>query len=519
MEDLSGKQLGQYQVVEALGGGGMASVYKAYQANMERHVALKILPRHLAAEPDFVSRFKNESKVIASLEHPNILPVYDFGEADGYTYLVMRYVEGGQTLSGLLQGVPLPDAHIQRLIGQIAAALDYAHSRGVIHRDVKPSNVLLDEHGNCLLSDFGLAKVLFNSSHLTASGAFLGTPKYASPEQCLGSSDIDQRSDVYSLGVIMYEMATGRPPFDAETPMGVVIKHIHDPLPMPRTINPDLPEAVERVILKALSKEPLARHSTAGELALAFYAAVEGCAEEIDGLPAARTAAPRKTQPVTVQTVLGRRFPRINKWITAGILGLILFFAGAGSIWVIDKFIQPSEPQVQSAVIPATTDVLPTQTLSPLPPSPTTVPNPTQTRTASPTQQSSENPSPTPSFEGYQVVADGSLIFRSGPGIVYRWVAGSPYSTGTEFLIEGRSEDEEWFFALLHGVLEGWVQISDLQTEIDLLTLPVIESPPTPLPAATSTPKPAQSKDKSNPTDAKPGKPTDAPTNDPYPYP
>lgn len=272
MENLSGRQLGPYRIIAPLGEGGMAAVYKAFQPSVDRIVALKILPRHYAAEPGFAQRFAQEARVIASLEHPHILPVYDYGEADGYTYLVMRYVEGG-TLADRLKGRPLPLPEARRILSQLAAALDYAHARSVVHRDVKPSNVLMDEQGNCLLSDFGIAKMLEGTSHITATGDFLGTPAYASPEQALGQP-LDGRSDVYSLGVILYEMLTGRPPFLAETPMAVLVKHIHDPLPLPRTLNPAMPESVERVILKALAKRPEDRYQTAGELAQAL-AAVE----------------------------------------------------------------------------------------------------------------------------------------------------------------------------------------------------------------------------------------------------
>lgn len=273
VENLTGKQLGQYRLIAPLGEGGMATVYKSYQPSMEREVALKILPRQYASEPDFVHRFQREAHIIANLQHPHILPVYDYGESDGYPYLVMRYVEG-QTLNDRLKGQPIPLPEASRMISQIASALDYAHAHEVVHRDVKPSNVLIDDQGNCLLSDFGLAKVLLSVSQLTASGAFIGTPTYASPEQCLGR-EAGPRSDIYSLGVILYQMATGRPPFDADTPMAIVIKHVHDPLPMPRSFNPALPEAVERVILKALAKEPQYRYATAGELAGALSEAVQ----------------------------------------------------------------------------------------------------------------------------------------------------------------------------------------------------------------------------------------------------
>lgn len=284
MEDLIGKQLGQYQIVAQLGKGGMAAVYKALQPSMERLVAIKILPRNYANEPDFVHRFKQEAKIIAGLEHPNIVPVYDYSETDGYTYLIMRYVDG-KTLTTLLRENNLPLPKIRKIISEIASALDYAHSRGVVHRDIKPSNVLIDGQGNCLLSDFGIAKILISSPKLTNTGAFIGTPTYASPEQCLGHSNLDCRSDVYSLGVILYEMTTGQPPFHAETPMGLVVKHIHDPLPSPSKINPAIPKTIEQVILKALAKEPAERYQTAGEMAKALETAITEVDGEIKSLP------------------------------------------------------------------------------------------------------------------------------------------------------------------------------------------------------------------------------------------
>jgi len=222
----------------------MAAVYKAYQPGMERYVALKILPRYFASDPQFIGRFHQEAKVIAKLQHPHILPVFDFGEADGYTYLVMPFVESG-TLADLMHGQPLPLPRIRSIISQVGDALDYAHAHGLVHRDVKPSNVLVDERGNCLLMDFGIAKIVEGTAQFTETGGIVGTPAYMSPEQGLGQ-ELDGRSDIYSLGVMLYEMATGRPPFDAETPMAIVIKHIHDPLPPPRTINPALSEALER---------------------------------------------------------------------------------------------------------------------------------------------------------------------------------------------------------------------------------------------------------------------------------
>jgi len=271
MEDLTGKQLGQYRIVAPLGEGGMAAVYKAYQQTMDRYVALKILPRHFAADPEFVGRFEQEAKIIAKLQHVHILPVHDYGTSEGYTYIVMPFVETG-TLDDLLQGEPLPQEQIRKIISQVGEALHHAHSQGLVHRDVKPSNILIDQDGNCLLTDFGITKVVEGTAKFTQTGAIIGTPAYMSPEQIMGET-LDGRSDIYSLGIILYQLATGRAPYRAETPPAIFVKHLHDPLPPPRKFNQDLPESVERVILKALAKDPKDRYSNATELVNAIHGA------------------------------------------------------------------------------------------------------------------------------------------------------------------------------------------------------------------------------------------------------
>jgi len=272
MEDLIGKQFGAYQIIAQCGQGGMATVYKAYQPSMDRYVALKVLPRFHSSDPEFIGRFEQEAKALAKLQHPHILPVFDYGESEGYTYFVMPLMQDGN-LAELIVDARLPLRRINQIISQIGGALEFAHSRGFIHRDVKPSNILLDESGNCTLMDFGIAKIIEGSKEFTQTGGILGTPAYMSPEQGSGQK-IDHRSDIYSLGIILYEMVTGKPPFEAETPVAVIFKHVHDPLPPPSKLVPDLSEDVERVLLKSLTKNPEDRYQSVREMVDALSSAV-----------------------------------------------------------------------------------------------------------------------------------------------------------------------------------------------------------------------------------------------------
>src|SRR3972149_6227965 len=271
MSDLIGQTLGGYRILSQIGKGGMATVYKAFQPSLDRYVAIKVLPPYYAAQDEtFLRRFRQEARAVARLRHPNILIVLEYGEQDGTTYIVMEYVEAGALTERL--GKPLALGDVAQVIQQVASALDYAHEQGVIHRDVKPSNILLPKPDWPLLTDFGLAKIV-GGTHLTQTGAIFGTPAYMSPEQGRGES-LDTRSDIYSLGIVLYEMATGAVPYTAETPMAGVVKHIIEPLPFPRTKKPELPEAVELVILKALAKDPGDRYSRAGEMAQALTEAL-----------------------------------------------------------------------------------------------------------------------------------------------------------------------------------------------------------------------------------------------------
>jgi tRNA A-37 threonylcarbamoyl transferase component Bud32 len=272
MDDLIGMDLGRYRILERLGEGGMATVYKAYDTRLERDVAVKVIRTDLfgpAMIEAILKRFDREAKGLARLTHPNIVGVIDYGEYEGSPYLVMTYLVGGTLKKMLGQRMPWQEA--VRLLLPIAHALEFAHQHNIIHRDVKPSNILLTENGQPMLTDFGIAKILDleEGQTLTAPGVGIGTPEYMSPEQGLGRA-VDARTDVYSLGIVFYELITGRKPYIADTPMAVLEKHLHDPLPRPSSLVPDLPDDVEKLLLKSLAKETRDRYQSMDELAAAL---------------------------------------------------------------------------------------------------------------------------------------------------------------------------------------------------------------------------------------------------------
>src|SRR5215211_1854391 len=364
-----GQMLGPYRIINQIGRGGMANVYKAYQSSIDRYVAIKVLPSQLAESKEFATRFHQEARIIASLEHPHILPVFDYGESDGVAYFVMRYLEAGTLKDRMETGRPLPLNEIDRLFTQLAEALSYAHSHGIVHRDLKPANVLIDSHGNVFLTDFGIAKLLESASpRLTQTDAIMGTPAYISPEQAQSQS-VDQRADIYSLGIILYEMVTGRVPFLADTPLAVLFKHISDPLPLPSLVKPDIPPSIEQVILKALAKDPKDRFSTAEEFVAAWKHALEEAetvrhAPETSSTPTRYTVLADQTQrkPAPVKQATPRSgLP--TGWIIGCLAGACLLFsvvgiAILGANWRNIPFLNP-----------AATDTplpLPTQTISPI---------------------------------------------------------------------------------------------------------------------------------------------------------
>ncbi|MBZ0299903.1 MAG: serine/threonine protein kinase [Anaerolineae bacterium] len=310
---LIGRRLGKYEIIELIGQGGMATVYKGYQPDIDRFVAVKVLPPHPGQDRMFIERFRLEARTIAQLQHPHILPMHDYGGDADVLYLVMAYVNGGSLKDRIERG-PLPLHDAETILRQIASALDYAHRRGVIHRDIKPDNILLDEEGHALLADFGIVKIMEgeSTSGLTATGGVLGTPAYMAPEQSQGMSTGPQ-ADIYSLGVIVYEMITGRQPYQADTPMQVMLKHITDPVPSPLEVSAGLPSALEPVMLRVLAKHPEDRYGSATEFAQEFLRAIHRDSssftlkeslptkESVPTTPPQRTPTPESAMPVMIQ--------------------------------------------------------------------------------------------------------------------------------------------------------------------------------------------------------------------------
>lgn len=393
MELSPGAAFGPYRLVERAGVGGMAEVWRAQDTRLDRSAALKFLSHQYAGEAGYLDRFRREARAVSRLDHPNILPVWDVGEQDGWTYMVSPYVGGG-TLAERL-GHPWPLLEAVQVLQPLASALDYAHAEGIVHRDVKPSNVLFNERRRLLLGDFGIARMLEGTSVFTSAGLVIGTPQYMAPEQAEGEP-AGPASDLYSLGVIAYELLTGRPPFMAETPLAVLRAHVDRPLPPPRSLNPALPISVEAVLLKALAKDPRYRYPSGEAMVRALYTAINAGDEETVIIGRDEQAEPRAPDRTPVKTAKARRRPLI----LAGAAGLgLLLLVGLYALKPGQRPGDATPTRTTGAVIaadgtPATPSAVPTPaatasatpapaTRTATPPPPTITSTPTESQVVS----------------------------------------------------------------------------------------------------------------------------------------
>jgi serine/threonine protein kinase len=366
------EQIGRYQIKGELGRGGFATVYRGYDPRFEREVAIKLMPPEmLHADPQFKMRFEREAKIIAQLEHPAIVPVYDVGEENNQPYFVMRYMSGG-SLSERIKAKTYSIEETVRIIEQIAPGLDEAHSKGIIHRDLKPANILFSAKNIPLISDFGIAKFTQGdvSGNMTGS-AIIGTPAYMAPEQASGDA-IDGRADIYALGVILYEMVTGKQPYQADTPLGLAIKHITEPVPRILEANPSLPVWMEKVISTAMAKSPEDRFSTAVELVETIKAFLRGQTPEsmvpstVKVSPFNKTATVKKQKAAQSDSATSIQTRRRNPAYTiiGGVILLLVLGGGAyffgGGEMLAGMFAAPTNTSVPPTSGPAT------QTLAPI---------------------------------------------------------------------------------------------------------------------------------------------------------
>lgn len=544
----SNLRIGQYEIVEEIGRGGMATVYRAKQLNADRFVAIKVIHSNIAADKSALERFIREARLVARLEHPYIIPVYDYDGAHNPPYIVMRFLESG-TLKDILDRGPIPLNEIAHMMRQIASALDYAHRQGVIHRDIKPSNIMIDAEGNAYLTDFGIARFSESGSDMTGlthTGLTVGTPGYMAPEQGLGQK-IDERADIYALGVMLFQMATGKMPYSAETPMALVLKHIQAPIPSARSLNPSLPPEFDVIIRKAMAKDPSERYQSGRELsdALTQLVGVGSLTEQptvlktmalniIDDLRRMREERGSQTNFTPILPI-GSRYPTPpsggylqppgntpsapmsatrparSRLIVVG--GVVLLMV----IGVVIAFIASSSttddrlPATIGGVVMILSDtptstthadgnVVTTERITDLPddviivnisptatPTNTLIPTDTFTPTATNTPSSTPTNTATPATPIVQIRTE--LTVRLGPGTNYPVVNTLP--SGIILDIIGKSQDGRWYQVLLPDGSGGWVSssrsfINIAGNENDI----VVIDPPTNTPTYTPTPTP-----------------------------
>lgn len=498
---VQGQQIGQYTIKSELGRGGMATVYLAHDPRFDRTVALKILPSHFLHDPTFRGRFEREARTIAALEHNAIVPVYDFGEHNGQLYLVMRYLSGG-SLYDRVSKRPLSIVETVPIVNRIGDALDYAHIQGAVHRDLKPSNILFDDRGNAYLTDFGIAKVAQETASFTGS-ALIGTPSYMSPEQIHGEIELDGRSDIYTFGIIIFQMLTGKLPFDEDTPAKQMMAHVLNPVPDILTVNSELPKDCKSIINKAMAKQPEDRYPTAKNLAEDFNVVATGghLASDISRGPISKTVA---SPPDFAPQVKKRKIP-VWIWVGASIFLLaclvvgilaIIIGRGLGTYTQVTVTSANTEEPVVAAVMTSTL-LPPTSSLTTdLQPTMTPLPSDTSTHTIEPTIEETMTPSPTAAATITIQEAKinlNSVNVRQGPGTNYQTIA--TLLRDETVTIIARNDNGTWLNVELPDGKSGWVSSSVLEFTSDsepslIPTAATIPIAPSSTPTPTNTPVP-----------------------------
>ncbi len=416
------RKLGKYEIIERLGRGGMAEVYRAYHASLDRFVAIKVLHAFLADDPEFKGRFEKEAKHIARLKHANIVQVYDFeNDPDNESYYMVMELIQGPTLKEVLTDLQsrhelMPLKEALRIVREAASALAYAHSQSMIHRDVKPANLMLDSDSRVVLTDFGIAKIV-TGIQFTASGGMVGTPAYMAPEQGLGEAG-DERSDLYSLGVIMFQLVTGQLPFEGDTPIAVILRHVNDPVPSARALNPTMPESVDKIIHRLLAKDPDERYQTANDVIADLEKVERGQVvnfdqvvkvdrphrpvpaeyETLDLSPRDRSTSRRSTLDLARPSA-GERLPEPQRRSVWPVLLLVVALIGIVSGIVAFAPLQDGRSMLAVFIASSTPTATPTMTTTPTETlSPTNTFTPSLTPTETPTSTFTPTLTPTETF-------------------------------------------------------------------------------------------------------------------------
>ncbi len=447
------EMIGRYEIRGEIGRGGMATVVKGYDPQFDREVAIKILPRELLHNQMFRARFEREARVVANLEHPAIVPVYDFGEQEGQPYLVMRLMSGGSLRDRMDERGKFTIAEIVEIFDVLAPALDYAHQQGIVHRDLKPGNILFDQHGRPYLSDFGIAKLAEAGATLTGDST-IGTPAYMSPEQVRGDPDLDGRSDLYSLGIILFEMLTGRLPFEANSPTGQMMKHLTAPVPDVRDIDeslsPDVQWVIERILAKSRDERFESAQALVDELRSILRSGhVTGAFAALSTKkpPASVRRTPASTPSSLPSSPMRGKFP-VWGWVVP-----VVVLVGFGAFWGVQKAVSgrletPVVPTAHPAVVAAASPTV----LSPPSVTPTSAPSPMPTATemavavdspASPTPVPlSPTPEPSPTPSGPVIGGADKLAFVSNNDI---WVMNLDGSDAEQLTSTGGSKEQlQW---------------------------------------------------------------------------